>query len=230
MMMFGRDTDSDPIEELTRLSGELRAFRRTLASATRTDTRHQGRDGTGLVTLVANGAGQVRSVEINPDWFAGRGTVDLGPALLEAYQAAMTEAMTASVERIDRAEEEEALRQLSSRGEPSTYSPPPYVRSNPRPTFKDVWAALRELEERQYEREYQRSRRLTGRSTDERVVTGPSRLADITVRGTDVTGITVSSSVGRSRARDLAQDIVLALRPLYSDSAAAGGLDDGKVV
>jgi hypothetical protein len=79
------------------------------------------------------------------------------------------------------------------------------------PSFDDVRAALRDLEERQYIREYQRERRAGGRP-EEQVVYGPYRLAAVTVRGGDVAEIKIPTPVGRDRVTLLAQDTVRALQ------------------
>jgi len=226
-MWSNGDTSAGPADILARLAGRVRALRRTIRAAIRTDIRHEGHDATGLVTMVADASGRVQSVDISPDWFVGRGPAKLGSALFEAYQAVMTEVLVASLDRMDSAEREEAeaLPEIRPDDTPSR-AEFRYGSTSPAPTLRDVWAKLRELEERQYEREYQLERRLAARSRDERVVHGPAHLVELTVRDMDVIGISVSGSVGRRLVHNLAQDTLAAFRSLYSGSASASGASD----
>ncbi|WP_433530642.1 hypothetical protein ACQPYA_00370 [Micromonospora sp. CA-263727] len=201
----------DPAKGLARLATSMRSFQRVVRSATRAEGHYQGSDARGVVTMAADSAGRVESVDINREWFARQPAASLGPALFEAYQAVLTEVLNASVERMEAAEEAEAHRHEPVADQPGRSTDIGVRSTAPLPTFADVQAALRDLEERQYERESRRKRRLAEAST-EQVVHGPSRMVSVTVRGGEPAEITVANGVRRDRVADLAQDVVLALR------------------
>ncbi|WP_203787249.1 YbaB/EbfC family nucleoid-associated protein [Paractinoplanes rishiriensis] len=219
MSLYGyANTDREgPEERLARIASSARSISRVLRSATRSGVRHQGSDGTGLVTMSADGSGRVESIHIDPSWFQRHTATALGPAMFEAYQAVMTEVMTASVEQMEEAEREEAQRPPDEPA-PDAYTGRP--QDFHAPTFDDVRAALRDLEERQYIREYQRQRRASGQG-EEQTVYGPYRLAAVTVRGGDVAEITIPTPVGRDRVNVLAQDTVRALQMVRAGETEA---------
>lgn len=197
----------------------MRSFGREVRSAARGEGHHRGEDATGLVSMVADGAGRVESVAIDRDWFRRHTTVTLGPALFEAYQAVMTEVLNATVERMEAAEEAGSFPHeddaVEAAGSGDVGAAAPYVP----PTFEDVRNALRALEDRQYEWDYQMSRRLAEASRDQ-VVRGAYGLVSLTVRGGDVVEIAVSSEVRPERLSTLAQDVVLALRAVRDHDRA----------
>ena len=210
--MPGNEYADGPEERLERLASSVRSLQRVVRSATRTADRHRGSDASGLVTMVADNAGQVESVRVDPDWFVRHTSASLGPALFEAYQATMTKVMEATVALMDAAEAEERGRYDDATG---GLRAPAGDTGRPQdvhmPTFDDVRDALRTIENRQYEREYQRGRRRTERP-EERLVYGPYHVGAVLHRGAGVAEIAVVNAVSRDRISTLEQDTVLALR------------------
>ncbi|WP_181445023.1 YbaB/EbfC family nucleoid-associated protein [Micromonospora endophytica] len=207
----------DPVAGLTRLAASVRSLRHTVRAGTRVEGHHRGSDAHGVVSVVADGAGQVESVDIDREWFARTPASSVGPALLEAYQAAMVAVLDAVAERMSAAEREapppvaaEAAGRSSDAERPATLVAP---------SFADVRAALHDLEERQYERERRRRLRQLDRP-QARVVHGPHRMVSVTVRGGDIAEITVANGVRRDRAATLGEDVVLALRAARSQDDA----------
>lgn len=205
------DVDADPVTQLTQLAAEVRSFRRTVRAAIQPDAQHEGWDATGLVRLVADGTGRVRSIDISRDWFAARGPAGLGPAMFEAYQAAITEVLLASLDRMTAAEAEEAARS----GAPEPPAPEASVRDGrySSAAFAGAEAALAELEER----DNQRERFPASQSTADTVLYGPYRLVEVTVRNGAVAEIAVTGPVRRDRVDVLADDAVHALRKLHAE-------------
>ncbi|GAB2940567.1 hypothetical protein GCM10027280_31340 [Micromonospora polyrhachis] len=196
---------ASPIDRLIDLRDRTLALRRVIGAATNSTPRYRGRDATRLVSVAAGGNGRVEAVDIDEGWFHGRGASGLGPALLEAYQAAMAEVLRGAVERIEEAGEE---------GRPSfveTSTPTPSVEPFSYVTFDDVEEALRAFDRGLAER---REHRTAAPPDGERVLHGPYSLVTIVVRDGAITAIRVESHVTRSQVRLVRQDAVAAFGKL----------------
>lgn len=200
-----RDSGSQ-LDRLIQLRDRTLALRRVIGAATGSTACHRGRDATRLVSLTARGSGRVESVDIDESWFNGRGASGLGPALLEAYQAAMAEVLSGAVERIEEAEKDGSFLPV---GEAVTPPAPP-VEPFPHVTFDDVEEAMRAFDRRIAER----GERRTAPADEEQILRGPHCLVTIVVRDGGIAEIRVESHVARSQARLAAQDAVAAFNKL----------------
>jgi DNA-binding protein YbaB len=77
---------------------ELRAVSRLMQRSVEADTVFEGRDSSGLITVLVNGRGLVQDVTVDGGWVNAVGPSALGDALLQAFQAANIEALAASLQ------------------------------------------------------------------------------------------------------------------------------------
>jgi DNA-binding protein YbaB len=84
----------DEVDELR----EMRALGQLLQRSVEVDAIYEGSDSSGFVTVLVNGRGAVQDVVIDSGWVNGLGPTALGPALLQAFQAANIAALSASLE------------------------------------------------------------------------------------------------------------------------------------
>ena len=225
---YSSDVSAGPDEGLQQLLASVQSFRRVMGAAARGDARYEGTDATELVSLVLDGVGGVESVRISPEWFQRRGASSLGLAMYEAYQAAMTRAMEASVGQMDAAEDQEQFRAA----EPSeTYSPRVWS-GRPQdfqaPSFADIRDRLWTIQEQQYQREYLRERRRVEQPA-ERLVYGPYGMVTVRMRGVGITEITVLSNAGRDDVPALEHDALVALRTAGRPAAGGDNRETGGV-
>ncbi|KHD76714.1 hypothetical protein [Actinoplanes utahensis] len=221
------DAGAGPLAAFERLAASMRSFPRSGRQATGSDARFPGSDTGGLATVVADETGRVVSVRVDRDRFPRRSPSALGPALFEAYQAAMTGVMTALAGAMDAADRAAAARH----DEPAAVPAPPVERAGRAsgfraPGFDELRERLRALEDRQYERQYQRERRRAARPA-EHTLHGPNRLVTVLVRGGDVGEITVRDGIGPADAAAVEQDVVRALRAMRERDDSAGDRETG---
>lgn len=78
---------------------EMRARGQLLQQSIDRDARYEGTDSGNFIAVEVDARGVVHSVVIDPAWVQGLGPSELGPALIEAFQAANVNAIAASLER-----------------------------------------------------------------------------------------------------------------------------------
>ncbi len=195
-------TTIDRLRQAITTAGAVRAATGTTTGAEGGSS--QGRDDTGLVWLTARSDGRVDAVHIDDRWFAGRGAGGLGPALMQAYRAALAGLMTAVAEAAD---------QPVRPPEPAAAPVAPAGSGSPgRVTFEDVRDAL-----------WARDRRLADRrartAAPAETLRGPYGFVTITVRDRDVAVVEVDPRAPRDRSDQIARDALAAFQQLGAGHA-----------
>ncbi|BFU46277.1 hypothetical protein [Krasilnikovia sp. MM14-A1004] len=96
-------TGNDTLDELRRISVELRALSRAARAGGGRDTRVEGADPSGAVTVTMDGALHVVEVRVDARWEQRLSRMELGDALSTAYGRAVLQALTAGSEAVDEA-------------------------------------------------------------------------------------------------------------------------------
>ena len=212
----------DPAERLRGIATRMRNLSRTIRSAQNPAARHTGEDATGMVTVTTDGSGRVSSVDISRGWFSCRGTTSLGPAILEAHQAAITKILT---EQTDRLEQSSGELYDSHSDEASWRAEPPAARRAP--TFADLDDLRRSLADA--ENRHSGRVRQTPASPAQRRVHGPAGHISLLVRDHAVQSVSVGAHIDPGLLAALSRDAVTAFREAHSPATGespAGNSDE----
>jgi len=200
----GEAVPADPAERLRGIAARMRHLSRTIRAARDPHARYTGEDATGMVVVTADSSGQVLSVDIGRQWFSRHGTASLGPAILEAHQAAISRLLVEQADRLDRAGDETPdprPAELSSTAVPSADRPAPTVAE-----LDDLLRAVAEAEHRQS------VRRQTPAVPAQRRVHGPAGHISLLVHGHAVQKVSVGTHIDSGLLAALARDAVAAFR------------------
>lgn len=198
----GEAVPADPAERLRGIATRMRHLSRSIRAARDPHARHTGEDATGMVTVTADGSGQVLSVDISRQWFSRHGTTSLGPAILEAHRAALTRLLVEQADRLDRSGDETPdprPAEMSSTAVPSADRRVPAVAE-----LDDLLRAVAEAEHRQS------VRRQTPAAPARRRVHGPAGHISLLVHGHTVQKVSVGAHIGSGLLAALSRDAVAA--------------------